>query len=70
MRKIAISIYPGYITKGLKGRLIWHPKLPSFSDRESDWESVKPSVDLSDCISDPWPYSGGGPDCIIEVKAV
>jgi hypothetical protein len=34
MKPTPIFLYPGYITKGLKGRLVWHPKMPDFDPKE------------------------------------
>lgn len=64
MEKRTIWLYPGYLTKGLKGRLLWHSKPPEFSD--NDWISTG-AVDISGCIHDPWPFGAGGKEFVLEV---
>ena len=64
----SIFLYPGFVTKGQKGRILWHPGLPSCDARENDWETNK-AVDITNCIHDPWPFVAGGKSCCMEVGA-
>jgi hypothetical protein len=66
MKPTTIFLYPGYITKGLKGRLVWHPKMPDFDPKMNDWIADK-SVEITSCINDPWPFIEGGKECMIEI---
>jgi len=68
MKAMAVFLYPGFVTKGLKGILLWHPKRPEFNTQENDWKTDN-SVNITDCINDPFPYSDGGQSCVIEVEA-
>lgn len=67
MRESVITLYPGYLTKGKKGKIYWHSRLPSFDYETEDWPNQK-ATDVTNCIFDPWPYTAGGPDCILEVS--
>jgi hypothetical protein len=64
----AVFIYPGFLTKGLKGTIRWHPDMPSFDRQRSDWDD-RGCVDLTRCVNDPWPDSEGGALCFMEVRA-
>jgi hypothetical protein len=59
-----IYLYPGYLTKGLLGRMLWHPTQPVFDQQFNDWSNTR-AVDVSSCIQDPWPDCAGGPECIL-----
>jgi hypothetical protein len=67
MRSETIFLYPGYLTKGLKGKMLWHPSYPKFDNRLNDWVETG-ATDVSNCIFDPWPSEAGNNDCIMEVK--
>jgi hypothetical protein len=69
LQKTSIFLYPGYLTKGLKGKILWHPKYPIFDLKNNDWDA-KESVGVTDCIHDPWPYVEGGIKCIISIESV
>lgn len=66
MKSKSIFLYPGHITKGLKGRLFWHPRMPMFDKGENDWV-VLGAIEVTSCIHDPWPYMEGGKECVMEV---
>lgn len=66
MEKQTIFIYPGFVTKGLKGRILWHPSRPGFDEEKGDWPA-RASADITECVNDPWPSTDGGPGCILEV---
>ena len=66
MQKTTIFLYPGFITKGQKGKLLWHPKMPEYDMKQNDWDYIK-SVEITNCIHDPWPFMEGGKDCMIEI---
>ena len=65
MEKRAVFIYPGFLTKGLKGRILWHPARPYYNTDKSDW-SDKSATDLTSCVHDPWPSVEGGEGCVME----
>jgi hypothetical protein len=67
MRRKIIFLYPGHITKGLNGRILWHPRLPEFDLKQNDWPSTG-SVEITSCIHDPWPFGEGGKEFIMEVE--
>ena len=58
MKQITVFLYPGFITKGLKGRLFWHPTMPEFDNKDNDWQIAK-SIEITNCIHDPWPFIAG-----------
>lgn len=64
--KSTIFLYPGYVTKGQKGRIFWHPAMPDFDPKQNDWDQKK-AVELTNCIHDPWPSVEGGKECMIEI---
>jgi hypothetical protein len=66
MKTRTVFLYPGYITKGLKGRMFWHPKMPEHDMELNDWKTDK-AVEISSCIHDPWPFIEGGKDCLMEI---
>lgn len=66
MEKRTIWMYPGYLTKGLKGKLLWHPKTPTYNEQERDWITTG-SIDITGCIHDPWPFGEGGKEFVLEV---
>jgi len=61
----SVCLYPGYLTK-LNGQILWHPQKPGFNDINSDWNKDK-SVDVTGCIFDPWPFTQGNKDLLIEI---
>jgi len=69
MQEITIWLYPGFLTKGLKGKLLWHGKEPIFDEKNNDW-TAKQAVDVTNCINDPWPFIEGGRECCLTIKAV
>ena len=68
MKQITVFLYPGFITKGLKGRLFWHPTMPEFDNKDNDWQIAK-SIEITNCIHDPWPFIAGGKDCLMEIAS-
>jgi hypothetical protein len=64
MQARTIWLYPGYLTKGLKGKILWHPKMPEFEANSNDWSS---GIDITGCIHDPWPFGEGGKKFIMEI---
>lgn len=66
MKLRSIFLYPGFITKGQKGKLFWHPKMPSFDMKFNDWP-VEKAIEITSCIHDPWPFVEGGKDCMMEI---
>jgi hypothetical protein len=69
MQRNTIYLYPGFLTKGQRGRILWHPQKPSYNENKKDWEEIK-AIDVTNCIYDPWPYTGGDRDCIMEVSKI
>lgn len=67
MNSNTICLYPGYLTKGMHGKLVWHPRLPRFNNVLNDWSEEDTSVNVSPCIQDPWPDYFGGRDCIMQI---
>lgn len=59
MLKNSIFLYSGYLTK-YEGKICWHPQLPDF-DKFND------GICITSCIHDPFPYTQGGKECILEV---
>jgi len=66
MKSRTVFLYPGYLTKGLKGRIVWHPKMPQFDPKQNDWILEK-AIEITSCIHDPWPFIEGGKDCMMEI---
>jgi hypothetical protein len=66
MQSRTIWLYPGYLTKGLKGKILWHPKVPEFEADQNDW-SANGSIEVTGCIHDPWPFVEGGKEFIMEI---
>lgn len=62
----SISLYPGYLTK-LNGKILWHPQKPIFDEFNNDWNRNK-SVDVTGCIFDPWPFTQGDQDLLLEIR--
>ncbi len=62
----SICLYPGYLTK-VNGKILWHPQKPTFNLIIDDWEKDK-SVDVTGCIFDPWPFTQGNQDLLLEIK--
>lgn len=69
MQEGTIYLYPGYLTKGNKGQILWHPVLPEFDESEGDWKHIR-TVDVTNCVFDPWPFTSGGPNCVLEIQKV
>lgn len=68
-KKNSIQLYPGFLTKGLKGRLIWHSVSPFFNEKNNDWVAAKSLFsDVTNCINDPWPDTEGGKECCMRVE--
>jgi hypothetical protein len=67
MRESIVNLYPGFLTKGSKGKILWHSRMPSFDQNKNDWPKDE-AVDVTACVFDPWPYTAGGQDCILEVS--
>jgi hypothetical protein len=67
MKPSTISPHPGFVTKGQKGKLLWHPKMPEFDMKQNDWDATK-SIEVTNCIHDPWPFVAGGKDCMMEIS--
>jgi hypothetical protein len=63
MLKNSIFLYSGYLTKS-QGQICWHPKLPSFNETSSQFDE---GICITNCIHDPFPYTQGGKDSILEV---
>ena len=68
MKPSPIFLYPGFVTKGQKGKLLWHPVLPAFDAKENDWVSTR-AIEVTNCIHDPWPFIAGGKDCCTEISS-
>lgn len=62
----SIQLYPGYVVKS-QGRIMWFPVHPEFDEREGMW-SGQGAVEITSCISDPWPDEPGGKDAFVEVR--
>jgi len=41
--------------------------MPSFDQNKNDWPKDE-AVDVTACVFDPWPYTAGGQECILEVS--
>jgi len=65
----SIFLYQGFLTKGLKGRIVWHPKEPVFDRESNDWRKCDSCADVTVCVNDPWPDTEGGPSCRTEIAA-
>jgi len=66
MQEGTIILYPGFLTKGKGGRILWHPVMPKFDELSDDWHDHR-TVDVTNCVFDPWPYTSGGENCIMEI---
>lgn len=62
----AISFYPGYMTK-MNGKIWWHPQKPVFNEEENDWYKSG-AIEVTGCTFDPWPFTSGSKDLILEIK--
>lgn len=62
----SFCLYPGYLTKE-NGRIYWTEQAPV---RQNDKWIKTNSVDVTDCIFDPFPYSQGDENTTIKINSV
>lgn len=60
-----VSLYPGFLVKDMDG-IFWHPTKPVFDQTQERWQRNN-SISVTGCIFDPWPYTGGGSDCLMRL---
>ena len=63
MLKNSIFLYSGFLSKA-KGNICWHAKLPFFDNNSQQFND---GICITNCIHDPFPYTQGGQDCVLEV---
>jgi len=64
--KSIVFLYPGFITK-MNGRIFWHSQKPLFLEEHKDWDYSK-AVNVTGCIYDPWPFTNGDSNLVLEIS--
>ena len=60
-----ISLYEGYLVKQ-DGKLLWSPRSPMWTNDQ--FEHLQTPSNVTSIINDPWPFTSGGPNCILKVS--